>query len=106
GFGLAILVWLIAAIIYDGFFLAFLSVFQDYPLETASIYISLFNPIDLTRIIVLLQLESATLMGYTVAVFNKFFGTFYGSGVSFLTLVVWVVLPLWGFIYKVNRKDF
>ena len=106
GFGLAILLWLIAAIVYDGFFLAFLTVFQDYPLETSSIFISLFNPIDLTRILVLLQLESATLMGYTGAVFNKFFGTFYGVAISFFMLVIWVLLPLLGFVYKVNRKDF
>lgn len=106
GFGLAILLWLMAAIIYDGLFLAFLTVFQDYPLETPSIFISLFNPIDLTRILVLLQLESATLMGYTGAVFNKFYGAFYGAAISFCMLVIWILLPLLGFVYKVNRKDF
>jgi Cu-processing system permease protein len=106
GFGLAILLWLLAAIIYDGLFLALLTVFQDYPLETPSIFLSLLNPIDLTRIMVLLQLESATLMGFTGAVFNKFFGTFYGTLVSFCMLLVWIIIPLLGFIYKVNRKDF
>ena len=106
GFGLSILLWLTAAIIYDGLFLAILAVFQDYPLETPSIILSMFNPIDLSRIMVLLQLESVTLMGYTGAVFNKFFGTFQGAAISFFVLAVWVALPLRGFIYKVNRKDF
>lgn len=106
GFGLAILLWLGAAIIYDGLFLALLTVFQDYPLETPSIFISMFNPIDLTRILVLLQLESAALMGYTGAVFNKFFGTFQGAALSFAMLVIWFLVPLSGFVYKVNRKDF
>lgn len=106
GFGLSILLWLGAAIIYDGLFLALLTMLQEYPLETPSIFISLFNPIDLTRILVLLQLDSVTLMGYTGAVFNKFFGTFYGVTISFFMLLVWVLLPLSGFVYKVNRKDF
>lgn len=106
GFGLAILLWLGAAIVYDGLFLALLTIFQDYPLETPSIFISLLNPIDLTRIMVLLQLENATLMGYTGAVFNKFFGTFYGAAISFAILLVWILLPLTGFVYKVQRRDF
>lgn len=106
GFGLAILLWLMAAIIYDGLFLAFLAFFQDYPLEKAAIFFSVFNPIDLTRIMVLLQLESATLMGYTGAVFNKFFGTYWGVFISFFTLLLWTLLPLWGFMVKINKKDF
>src|SRR5690606_24748313 len=106
GFGMAILLWLVAAIIYDGLFLALLTVFQEYPLETPSIVISMLNPIDLTRILILLQLESATLMGYTGAVFNKFFGTFYGGIISFGILGIWILVPLSGFIYKVNKRDF
>ena len=106
GFGFAILLWLVAAIIYDGLFLALLAIFQDYPLETPSIVISFLNPIDLMRIMVLLQLESASLMGYTGAVFNKFFGSFYGSFIAVAILVIWVLLPMLGFTLKVNRKDF
>lgn len=106
GFGIAILIWLVAAIVYDGIFLALLALFQDYPLETPSIIISFLNPIDLMRIMVLLQLESATLLGYTGAVFNKFFGSFYGSFIAIAILSIWVVLPMAGFLVKVHRKDF
>lgn len=106
GFGVAILLWLLAAIVYDGIFLAFLAVFQDYPLETPAIIISFLNPIDLMRIMVLLKLESAALMGYTGAVFNKFFGSSYGSFIAFDILVFWVCLPISGFVLKVNKKDF
>lgn len=106
GFGLAILLWLTAAIIYDGLFLAVLAIFHDYPLEKASIVLSMLNPIDLSRIMIMLRLETATLMGYTGAVFNKFFGTFYGAAISFFVLLCWTLIPLRGFIYKVNRKDF
>jgi len=106
GFGMSILLWLFLAIIYDGIFLAVLAFFQDYPMDTASIYMSLLNPVDLTRIFVLLRLESATLMGFTGAVYKKFFGTFYGAGISLLFLVLWILIPLSGFFFKIKRKDF
>jgi Cu-processing system permease protein len=106
GFGMAILLWLFTAVIYDGLLLAFLVIFDEYPLEKISIGITLFNPIDLSRILILLRLETAALMGYTGAVFEKFFGTAQGILISFFTLIVWVVLPLMLFVRKVSRKDF
>ncbi|QHT68335.1 ABC transporter permease subunit [Rhodocytophaga rosea] len=106
GFGIAILLWLFTAVIYDGLLLAFLVIFDDYPLEKVSIGITLFNPIDLSRILILLRLETAALLGYTGAVFEKFFGTLQGTLISFCTLVLWIVLPLLLFVRKVSRKDF
>jgi Cu-processing system permease protein len=106
GFGIAILLWLFTAVIYDGLLLAFLVIFDDYPLEKVSIGITLFNPIDLSRILILLRLETAALLGYTGAVFEKFFGTLQGTLISFFTLVLWIVLPLLLFVRKVSRKDF
>jgi Cu-processing system permease protein len=106
GFGIAILLWLCAAVIYDGLFLTFLVIFDDYPLEKASIGITLFNPIDLSRILILLRLETAALLGYTGAVFEKFFGTLQGTLISFFALVLWIVLPLLLFVRKVSHKDF
>lgn len=106
GFGLSILAWLMAAVVYDGAFMALLAVFQDYPMETPSIFISLFNPIDLSRILVLLKLKSATLMGYTGAVFEQFFGTAKGMLLSGAALLLWIVLPVWGFLKMLRRKDF
>jgi Cu-processing system permease protein len=103
---MAILLWLFTAVIYDGLLLAFLVIFDEYPLEKISIGITLFNPIDLSRILILLRLETAALMGYTGAVFEKFFGTAQGILISFFTLILWVVLPLMLFVRKVSRKDF
>ena len=106
GFGIAILIWLFAAVIYDGLLLAFLVIFNDYPLEKATIGLTLFNPIDLSRILILLRLETAALLGYTGAVFNKFFGTMSGMAVSFGALLLWIFIPLLIFLKKVQRKDF
>jgi Cu-processing system permease protein len=106
GFGLAIVIWLFAAVIYDGLFLMVLVIFDDYPLEKAAIGFSILNPLDLVRIMILLKLETAALLGYTGAVFNKFFGTGTGFLVSNFALVLWVFLPLFLFSRKLERKDF
>lgn len=106
GFGLAILVWLFFAIIYDGFFLLALALMSDYPLEHFAIGVSMFNPIDLSRILILLKLDISALMGYTGAVFQKFLGNTSGLITSFLVLMTWVGLPLLGIQMVARQKDF
>ena len=106
GFGLAILSWLFFAVIYDGMFLLALSLFNDYPLEGFAISASLFNPIDLSRILVLLKLDISALMGYTGAVFQKFLGTIFGIACSALILLLWVVIPALGIKRIAMKKDF
>ena len=106
GFGLAILVWLFFAVIYDGLFLLVLAIFSDYPLEQFALGASLFNPIDLSRILILLKLDISALMGYTGAVFQKFLGSGLGLGMAFLSLIAWVLVPVWGIQLVAGRKDF
>lgn len=106
GFGYAILLWLFLAVIYDGLFLISLIVFQEYPLDQFSLFATLFNPIDLSRIIILLKLDISALLGYTGAVFQKFFGTNLGMILSVSVLILWTVLPVWRIVAKSNKKDF
>lgn len=106
GFGFGILAWLYFAVLYDGIFLISLIVFQDYPLEGVSIILTLLNPIDIARVLILLKLEISSLMGYTGAVFKDYFSSGWGTIVSLVTFGVWIILPFCAFIKKVNRKDF
>lgn len=106
GFGIAILLWLFFAIIYDGIFLLALALLSDYPLENLAIGVSMFNPIDLSRILILLKLDISALMGYTGAVFQQFLGTLPGLVTSFLVLLLWIVGPLWGIKLVAGRRDF
>lgn len=106
GFGYAILMWLFFAVIYDGIFLISLVLFDDYPLDQFTLAASLFNPIDLSRILILLKLDISALLGYTGALFQKFFGTYLGSFISFGTLSLWVIIPVSLMIRFSNRKDF
>ena len=106
GFGYAVLLWLFMAVIYDGLFLLTLIVFEEYPLDTFSLAATVFNPIDLSRILILLKLDISALLGYTGAIFKTFFGTYLGITASLAMLLIWTLVPLWTFIRRANRKDF
>lgn len=106
GFGYAILLWLFMAVIYDGIFLMSLLYFEDYPLDKFSLVATMLNPVDLSRVLILLKLDISALLGYTGAVFQKFFGTSFGLLLSLAMLFVWVLVPtffIWGIA---KRKDF
>ena len=106
GFGIAILTWLFFAVIYDGLILLIMALFYDYPLEHASLILSMINPIDLARILILLKLDISALMGFTGALFNKFFGSTQGILISSFVLLLWVSLPFYLYIRKAQTKDF
>ncbi|MGB0805588.1 MAG: ABC transporter permease [Salibacteraceae bacterium] len=106
GFGYAILMWLFLAVIYDGAFLISLVMFDDYPLDKFSLFATMFNPIDLSRILILLKLDISALLGYTGAVFKQFFGTNLGLITSISVLALWVVFPVWRINMKLRKKDF
>jgi len=106
GFGYAILMWLFLAVIYDGIFIISLFTFNDYPLDKFSLIATMCNPIDLSRILILLKLDISALLGYTGAVFRKFFGTNWGLVLSMIVLCFWVVLPVLRMNFKLKKKDF
>ena len=106
GFGYAILVWLIMAVIYDGLFLISLIVFEDYPLDKFTLIGTMLNPIDLSRILILLKLDISALLGYTGAVFQKFFGTNLGIFSSIGILLLWTLAPIFFMLRSASRKDF
>ena len=106
GFGYAILMWLFLAVIYDGLFLISLVVFDDYPLDKFTLAASMFNPIDLSRILILLKLDISALLGYTGALFQNFFGNGWGMVVSLITLLIWSLVPVGMLVRTARRKDF
>lgn len=105
GIGVVILLWLYFSIIFDGIILFILFQFSDYPLEKMMVCITALNPIDLSRILILLKLEISALMGYTGAIFKNFFGTEIGLIISFFTLAIWIIIPTWLSLKKFNNKD-
>lgn len=106
GLGMAVLLWLLFAILYDGLVLVLLSTFADYPLERPMIGLMLLNPVDLARVLLLLTFDVSALMGYTGAVFEKFFGCALGIVVSATALGIWLLVPLGLGRRFFQKKDF
>lgn len=105
GIGLSIILWLFYAIIFDGIVLFMLFQWADYPIEKFMIVISMLNPIDLARILILMQMDVSALMGYTGAIFKDFFGTTGGILISFGTLMLWVIIPFACSLRYFKKKD-
>ncbi|MEW6051735.1 MAG: ABC transporter permease subunit [Candidatus Zixiibacteriota bacterium] len=105
GLASALAVWLFTALIYDGLVLMAAMSFSEYPLETPLLLASMANPIDLARVTLLIQTDWAALMGYTGAVFSRFFGTSLGVTVATVSLGLWIIVPLFIGIRKFRFKD-
>lgn len=94
GMGVAVLIWLSLSVLYDGLLIAAASTFPSSALERPALVMTLLNPIDTARVLLLMQFDGAALMGYTGAVFTNFFGGATGTAVAFLALTAWALLPL------------
>jgi Cu-processing system permease protein len=105
GIGIAILLWLYFSLIFDGLILFILFQFEDYPLDKFTIAASALNPVDLCRILILLQMDISALMGYTGALFKDFFGSGPGSVVAGVVLLLWIFIPAWLSVRKFEKKD-
>ena len=106
GFGYAILTWLFLAIIYDGVFLLLLMTFSDYPIDQFALVATTLNPIDLSRILILLKLDISALLGYTGALFQSFFGTSKGMISAITILLLWTLGPIALIVIKAKKRDF
>lgn len=106
GLGFALVLWLVLAVLYDALVLLVIYTFGDFPLEKPVLALSVLNPIDLARIIILLKFDISALMGYTGAVFNQFFGSALGLTVALFCLAVWWGVPMWWGRRIFTRRDF
>jgi Cu-processing system permease protein len=69
--------------------------FGDYPMEKPMLFLCSLNPVDLARIFILLQMDISALMGYTGALYQKFFGSSMGIIFSVSLMTLWLAVPLW-----------
>ena len=106
GLGVALLVWLGLTVMYDGVVLLGTQAFSSYPLERPLLVAMLLNPVDLARVLVLVAMDAPALLGYTGAVFQKFFGSVTGVVVATASLGLWIALPTWAALRRFRRMDF
>lgn len=106
GLGLIIFIWLFLSVIYDGLLLYLYYLLADYPIENFTVILALLNPVDISRIAILMNLDLSAMMGLTGAVFLKFFSNPTGIVVSFSSLIIWVILPLFLALKSFGKKNF
>jgi Cu-processing system permease protein len=106
GLGGALLLWLAFAVLYDAAILLAVTLLSEYPLERPLLLLVLLNPVDLARVLLLLKLDVAALMGYTGATLQRFFGNATGLLVTGVALVFWTLGPLLLGSRMFVRKDF
>lgn len=106
GLGVGMASWLALALVYDGVVLLVVAILSDHSIEKPLLAVSLANPIDLVRIALLLQFDISALMGYTGAVFNRFFSGAIGLAVISAALITWIGAPLFLGLRAFGKKDF
>ena len=104
--GISLSFWIYFSLVYDGFVLYLIYSLADYPLEKPTLALVFLNPVDLGRIIMLMQLDISALMGYTGAFFQDFFGSAKGILLSSAVMFIWMILPVSIAMRVFKRKDF
>lgn len=106
GLGIALGVWLLMTVAYDGLILWVAMTFQDYPLEGAMLALSFANPVDLARVLLVLRFDVSALMGYTGAVMQRILGSPLGMAAAIGGLAAWAIVPGLFALRAFRRKDF
>jgi len=105
GVGVAILIWLLFTIVYDGLCLFLLFSLSDYPINNVIMGILMINPLDITRFLSVISLEQDAMMGFSGAAFKAFFGQSLGIAISAILLLLWIALPYYFSRRIFNKKD-
>jgi Cu-processing system permease protein len=106
GVAVALGVWLLVAVVYDGMVLTAVALLSDYPIERPLLALMFANPVDLGRVLLLLKLDASALMGYTGAVFERFIAGSRGVLLASAALAFWIAVPATIGARLFRRKDF
>lgn len=104
--GISLALWIYFSLVYDGLVLYLIYSFADYPLDKPTLALVMLNPVDLGRILMLLQLDISALMGYTGAFFKQFFSSGLGLAVAAGALTLWTILPNTLAMRVFGKRDF
>ncbi len=85
--------WLFTFILYDMGILVLSYILKDYPIEKLMMILTVTNPVDVGRILILLQFDVAALMGYSAAIYQMTFGNIFSSAILLAILFVWSFIP-------------
>lgn len=105
GISFILILWIYLTILHDSLILSLIYIFKDYPIEKPIFLLIFLNPVDLSRLLVVLNLDIAALLGVSGLLVKNFIGSFLGLLCSFLTLTLWITFPIVLGILVFNRKD-
>ena len=97
----SLLVWFYFYILYDIMIMGTVILFKDYPLEIPILIMVALNPVDLVRVVLLLNMDLSTIMGIGTASVKSVLGNIYGVLCSCAVLFFWI----W-FLFKISLKKF
>ncbi len=106
GVAVSLAIWLGLTVAYDGLVLLVATTLSDYPLERPMLALTLFNPVDLARTMIVMRSDAAALMGYTGAVMHHFLGSSAGTVATVAGLLAWILVPAWSGRRAFERRDF
>lgn len=106
GLGTILVTWFVLAVVWDGLILLFINLASEYPYEPGLIGLVFLNPVDLGRVMILLQMDISALMGYTGAVFRNTFGSQSGTLLAAGAMLVYAAVPVAFGLRSFRRKDF
>ncbi|GAB6065219.1 hypothetical protein JCM9492_03110 [Aquifex pyrophilus] len=105
GMSFILALWTYLTILHDGLILLLIYIFKDYPLEKPVSVLIFLNPVDVARLLVVLNLDIAALLGISGLLIKNFLGSALGLTFSLLTLILWILVPLVFGIFIFNKKD-
>lgn len=103
--GIGLVTWVLMVLVYDSMLLWLMFAFSDRPIEPLIVPLAALNPIDLSRMLIMLKIDLAALLGYTGAVYHRFFGSVGGMLMAALILLLWVALSTWRSVAVFRKKD-
>lgn len=106
GLAIGIGAWLFLSVVYDGIVLAVITGLSDYPLDRAVLALAFLNPLDLVRLLMLLQFDVAALMSYTGVLLAELFSGPVGVLCIVAALLFWTIVPGWMGFRAFRDRDF
>jgi Cu-processing system permease protein len=105
GLGATIVTWLLLVVVYDGALLFAVVTLDHWPIEIPAMVATLLNPVDLGRVLLLLQFDVGALAGYTGAIFERFMGGATAMTIAIAALGLWILVPLGVGLRRFERRD-
>ena len=105
GIGLVLILWAFFAFLFDGLLILIMYQFGAYPIEKLILILTFLNPIDISRISVIMHTDASAMMGLSGAVFVDFFGSMRGLVISFSALLLWVAVMYLGSVRNFRKSD-